>query len=571
MPFKWLIVGQMLISILWAIDLSLSPYMIKCIIDAVAKYNPSTGDATKIWHYVYGYITLSAMIVVLFRFYDWILMKINSKLKPYISLTILKRTLLHAYSFYQNQLLGSLINKVTDITDHTANLLRLTIDHFLSHMLALFIAIFTMWMNAGTKYALALMVWASLFLWISSKLLVKAKMYSQSAAEVRSHTIGKITDLFRNVLSIHLLNKTNSEIHYINNHFQQFSIAVELRDWCFIRIYFFQKSSFFIFQSLCLWWLTQGIIAQTVQAGDFALILMINTAIAKCLWNLARDLKEFTESLGTVNAGLEVLYQPITIYYKEHSSKVLYSASAITFEHVYFNYENRVSIFENLSVTIRPSEKVGIVGYTGSGKSTFIKLLLRMYDVTEGRILIDQQDIRDISKTSLSNLISVIPQDLSLFNRSIIDNIKFGNDLASDEDAIEAAKIVEMDDYIRSLPRQYHTIVGENGTCLSGGQRQRILIARVILKKAPIIIFDEASNQLDMITDNKIQANLKQFVAESTTLIITHRLSTLMHVDRILVFDKGSIVQDGTHEELVAQKGLYAQLWSNTIDECLSG
>jgi ATP-binding cassette subfamily B protein len=571
MPFKWLIAGQMFVSILWAIDLSLSPYVIKCIIDEVAKHATSIGNATKIWCYVYGYIMLSAMIIVIFRFYDWILMKVNSKLKPHISVSILKHTLLHAYSFYQNQLLGSLTNKVMDVTDHTSNLLRLIIDHFLSHMLALFIAIFTMWINVGAKYALALIVWAILFLWISSKLLVKAKIYSEGAAEVRSHTIGKITDLFRNILSVHLFNKTNSEIHYINNHFQQFSKAVERRDWCFIRIYLFQKSSFFIFQSLCLWWLTQGIITQTVQPGDFALILMINTAIVKCLWNLARDLKEFTESLGTVNAGLDVLYQPITIHYKEHLPEMLNAAGAITFEHVYFSYENRAPIFEDLSVTIRPSEKIGIVGYTGSGKSTFIKLILRMYDVTEGRIFIDQQDIRDISKTSLSNLISVISQDLSLFNRSIIDNIKFGNDLASDEEAIEAAKRVEMDDYICSLPKQYHTIVGENGSCLSGGQRQRILIARAVLKKAPIFIFDEASNQLDTITDNKIQANLRQFVAESTTLIITHRLSTLMQVDRILVFDHGIIVQDGTHEELVVQKGLYAQLWSNTIDDCLTG
>jgi ATP-binding cassette subfamily B protein len=493
-------------------------------------------------------------------------MKINSTIKPHINLIILQRTLSHANSFYQHQLLGSITNRITDVTEHAVNILRLTIDHFLSHMLALSIAIFTIWINVGVKYAFAFIIWSALFLWVSSKLLVKAKLLSRNAAETRSHIIGKITDLFRNILSLHLANKADRELHYIGNHFQQYATAMERRDWCFIRIYFFQKSSFFIFQSLCVWWLTEGIIAHTIQPGDFALILMINISIVKCLWNLARDLKEYTESLGTVQAGLHVLYQPITLHYKEHAHPSLPTALAIHFEQVGFHYEHRPYLFKDFSLTIQPAEKVGIVGYSGSGKSTFIKLLLRMYDVNEGKIRIGEYDQRDFSKASLSCLFSVIPQDLNLFNRSIMENIKFGNDHASDDAAIEAAKMVEMDHYIRSLPDQYQTIVGENGACLSGGQRQRILIARAILKKAPIFICDEASNQLDLITDNKIQANLMQYFTQSTMLMITHRLHTLTQMDRILVFDQGRIVQDGTHQQLVAEDGLYATLWTNSIN-----
>ena len=186
-----------------------------------------------------------------------------------------------------------------------------------------------------------------------------------------------------------------------------------------------------------------------------------------------------------------------------------------------------------------------------------------MHDITGGKIMIDNHDIRSITKSSLRQAIVVITQNPYLFNRSIIENIKFGNEAATDEEAINAAKIVYIDEFINTLQQKYETVVGEHGLSLSGGQRQRIVMARAILKKAPILLLDEAMNQLDSITDKQIQNSLQSIISNTTTIIIAHRLSTLMQMDRILVFDKGKIVQDGKHDELIKLNGLYKELWAN--------
>jgi ATP-binding cassette subfamily B protein len=214
---------------------------------------------------------------------------------------------------------------------------------------------------------------------------------------------------------------------------------------------------------------------------------------------------------------------------------------------------------------IQPGQKVGLVGYSGSGKSTFVNLILRLFDVTAGRIMIDGQDIRDVTQDSLHHCIAMIPQEPSLFHRSIMNNIKYGCINATFDDVIAAAKKAHAHDFIIELSQGYDMLVGERGIKLSGGQRQRIVIARAILKDAPILILDEATSQLDSVTENQIQESLWDLMQNKTTLVIAHRLSTLLHMDRILVFDQGTIVEDGTHEGLLAKNGLYKQLWEAQI------
>ncbi len=205
------------------------------------------------------------------------------------------------------------------------------------------------------------------------------------------------------------------------------------------------------------------------------------------------------------------------------------------------------------------------MGYSGSGKSTFVSLILRLYEVTDGRILIDGHDIKDITEDSLRRNIALIPQDPSLFHRSIMDNIRYGRTDATDEEVIEAAKSSHAHEFISRLPEGYQSLVGERGVKLSGGQRQRIAIARAILKKAPILILDEATSQLDSVTESYIQESFGALMQGKTTIVIAHRLSTLLHMDRILVFDKGKIVEDGTHHELLKSGGLYKTLWDAQV------
>ncbi len=201
------------------------------------------------------------------------------------------------------------------------------------------------------------------------------------------------------------------------------------------------------------------------------------------------------------------------------------------------------------------------MGYSGSGKTTFVNLILRLYEPTSGEIRIENQNIRNITQDSLRNTIAIIPQDTSLFHRSILENIRYGNLNATDEEVILAAKKASAHDFITSLPHDYKSEVGEKGVKLSAGQRQRILIARALLKNAPILIFDEATSNIDSITENYIQNNLNKIMDKKTAIVISHKLSTLMHMDRILVFDSGKIVQDGPPHILLAQDGLFKELW----------
>ncbi|MGV8948429.1 MAG: ABC transporter ATP-binding protein [Candidatus Paracaedibacter sp.] len=237
----------------------------------------------------------------------------------------------------------------------------------------------------------------------------------------------------------------------------------------------------------------------------------------------------------------------------------------IIFKDVGFHYKGTDPLFHKKSVVIKPGKKVGLVGFSGSGKTTFVNLILRLYDVTSGQILIDGQDIRDVTQDSLHEAIGMIPQDPSLFNHTLRENIRLGQTNATDAEIKLAAKKAYAHSFIKELPDQYDTMVGERGVKLSGGQRQRIAIARVVLKNAPILILDEATSQLDSVTEILIQDSMWELMQGKTALVIAHRLSTLLHMDRILVFDKGKIVQDGGHSELIAQEGLYKILWSAQV------
>jgi ATP-binding cassette subfamily B protein len=221
-----------------------------------------------------------------------------------------------------------------------------------------------------------------------------------------------------------------------------------------------------------------------------------------------------------------------------------------------------MQVFRGLNLTIRPGERVGLVGFSGSGKSTFVNLILRLYDIQQGRILIDDQDIRDVTQDSLRQSISMIAQDPMLFHRSLLDNMRYGSLSATDAEVEDAAQRAHAHEFIASLPEGYDSLVGERGVRLSGGQRQRVAIARALLKNAPIFFLDEATSSLDSVTERHIQESIENLMQGRTAIVIAHRLSTIAHLDRIVVFHDGEVVEDGTHAALLARKGHYARMWS---------
>ena len=276
-------------------------------------------------------------------------------------------------------------------------------------------------------------------------------------------------------------------------------------------------------------------------------------------------MREFWEKVGNIIQGLAIIESPVDIKDAPGARDLVVTNGEIVFDNVQFQYHDAESLFEHESVVIKSGQKVGLVGYSGSGKSTFVNLILRLFDVTQGKILIDGQDITQVTQDSLHEAITMIPQDPSLFHRSLVENIAYGKKNATHKEIIAAAKRAHAHEFIVALSQGYDTQVGERGIRLSGGQRQRISIARAMLKNSPILILDEATSQLDSVTENQIQDSLWDLMQHKTTLVIAHRLSTLLQMDRILVFDKGSIVEDGSHEELLAQDGLYKKLWEAQI------
>ncbi len=250
---------------------------------------------------------------------------------------------------------------------------------------------------------------------------------------------------------------------------------------------------------------------------------------------------------------------------QEKIKKIKVTKGKIQFQKVHFQYENAARLFSDKSVTIQPGQKVGLVGYSGSGKTTFVNLILRLYDIQSGHILIDGQNIATVTQESLRKEIALIPQDPTLFHRSLMENIRYGQPEATDEDVMVAAQKAHAHEFIMNLPDGYHTLVGERGIRLSGGQRQRVAIARAILKNAPILILDEATSALDSITEAQIQESLAILMGGRTTLVIAHRLSTLLNMDRLLIFDQGKVIEDGTHKSLIEKKGLYQSLWKAQV------
>ena len=314
-----------------------------------------------------------------------------------------------------------------------------------------------------------------------------------------------------------------------------------------------------------LYFLNQLYNDRLVSVGDFALIIGLSMEVAHISWYTMSVVDEYNQIVGKCKQSLSYLLIHQEITDKKDAKDLLITDGNISFSNVLFYYKDTPPLFQNKSITIKAGEKVGLVGYSGSGKSTFANLILRLYDVSHGAILIDDQDIRDITQNSLRKAISMIPQDPSLFHRSLMENISYGCENKTEEQIIAAAKAAHAHEFISKLPQGYLSLVGERGLKLSGGQRQRIAIARAFIKNAPILILDEATSQLDSITENLIQDSLLKLMENKTTLVIAHRLSTLLHMDRILVFDQGKIMEDGTHAELLKLAGLYKTLWDAQV------
>lgn len=323
-----------------------------------------------------------------------------------------------------------------------------------------------------------------------------------------------------------------------------------------------QAAIFTVGMVTMMWLAARGVAAGTHTIGDFVLVNTLMIQLWMPLNFMGMVYREIKQGLVDIEVMFALLGQEPEVEDRPGAKPLVVKDGEIRFEKVFFSYDQERSILHDVSFTVPAGKMVAIVGPSGAGKSTISRILFRFYDIEKGRVTIDGQDIRDVTQASLRSAIGVVPQDTVLFNDTIKYNIRYGRPEASDEEIIEAAKMAQIDSFIRAMPQGYDTMVGERGLKLSGGEKQRVAIARTILKSPPILMLDEATSALDSHTEKEIQDALDKVSRDRTTLVIAHRLSTIVHADRILVFEAGRVAEQGTHAELIAKGGLYASLWN---------
>ncbi|MFZ9820501.1 MAG: ABC transporter ATP-binding protein [Methylophilaceae bacterium] len=476
-----------------------------------------------------------------------------------------KHLLNQTFDFYSNEFSGRISAKVMQ----TAIAMRDLVFTLTDILIYVGIYIFTM-IAIVSSFSLTLsipfFVW--LFFYTLSLIFFVPKLIhlSKNQADARSLMTGRITDAYTNINLVKLFSHSGRESSYAKNSMTDFlkTVHKQMRQVTFIEVVNHSLSVMLILSttvlSIFLW--TESLINIGIVGAATAMALRLNGISHWVMWEIA----SLFENIGVTQDGFNMLSKKIVINDSRQAKPLVIKNNAtITFDNVSFAYSAE-PVFSAFSLKIKAHERIGIVGRSGAGKSTLINLLLRFYDVSDGSIQINQQDIKSVSQTSLRSSISVVSQDNSLLHRSIKENIAYGRPDSTMAEIIKAAKIAECHDFIMQLKDQhgrtgYDSHVGERGVKLSGGQKQRIAIARLALKNAPILILDEATSALDSEVETIIQQSLQTLMAKKTVIAIAHRLSTISMMDRLIVMDKGQIIEEGTHEELIRKKGLYSKLW----------
>ena len=546
----------------WSLDTTLWPVAMKLFID---KFVAFSGDKTQIWQTIWPILVLWGSLWIgvelTFRSAGFILARALPKFAASVRMAMFNYATGHSYDYFSNHFAGSVSNRISDMTQSSTRIVQVVISLFIPVFAALLISI-VIFFTLNWLFALLLLSWSMLHLGLCFFFAKRCATLSKIHSNSRSLLTGKIVDALTNIINVKLFTRRRYEYEDLAYYQQDEKRKYTLSNLYIEKLKIALGLSSLLFPGVLLTWYTvyswqKGYIT----IGDLVLIFNTSWNIQSLAWHAGLELPQLFKEIGTCQQALEVIQTEHEIKDKKDAPQLQVSNGSIEFNNVSFHYIKNNCVFKNLSVTITGGSKVGLVGFSGSGKSTFVNLIMRFFDTDSGEIRIDGQTIHEVTVDSLRSKISMIPQNPTLFHRTLKENIRYGKITATNEEIMTAARHAHCHEFIEKLPDRYDALVGERGIKLSGGQRQRVAIARAILENAPILILDEATSALDSVTEKTIQEALHFLMEGKTTIVVAHRLSTLSEMDRILVFDRGCIVEDGSHQELLATGGHYAKMW----------
>ena len=495
------------------------------------------------------------------RIIDWLDWSLDAKCGEYLSQLAFKAVINQSMTFHNERFSGSL----TSAANKLPNAFIMLKSNFVWDIYPLILTIaYSIVVTAVIclPFAIILAIYALIYMTVAIITYYNTRHVDEKMAEAENKQIGQLADAITNEISVKSYAREKME----GKRFEQATSRTKKATFAVAKVSLWRNMSMNVVNMmtfaaiLVLIVMSHDLFGLTI--ANIVLIYSLSNSLLSNVWTINHILRSINHSLGNAKEMVEILDTPYIVDDKTDKPLVV-SNGAIDFSHVSFKHKEKAkALFTDFNLAVPAGQTVGLVGVSGSGKTTLTKLLLRFADVNKGGIYIDGQDIRDVTQESLREAIAYVPQESSLFHRSIYENIAYGKPDATREEVKRAARLANADEFITELPDGYDTLVGERGVKLSGGQRQRIAIARAILKDAPILVLDEATSALDSESEAAIQEALKNLMKGRTSIVVAHRLSTIAGLDRIVVLDDGEIVEQGTHKELLSANGAYAKLWS---------